>query len=316
MRRFILGVLTSIVISPAGIASAECVNYEDYLQPLGAQELPQWPRGVGYQAPYLYIVDEDGRLSIIDAADPEHMEEAASLMLPGAAVGIAVEGDLACVTLYPTKALQLVDIAKPEAPALLGSVDLPAFPSGVDVHGSHAYITGADYAQDDHGVYIIDISDPLAPFVANRVEVDTYPENIHIRDHYAYVIDYGDFWVLDLNEPIAPPIVAHVEIPYAPLLYMDSNDAYVFLAAMSPEWPPLGDGFYIVNIMDPTNPFLEGQYTPDGAPCYGVGVWEHLAIVGSWGSGMHFFDISHPAEPMPIQSIGVQNDPGFFVVDG
>jgi hypothetical protein len=302
---------------PVPQARAGCVCYQDYVSPLDIFHPGGHPRSFVHQEPYLYVVHEGNGLVILDTSDPAHLEEIGSLSLPASPRGIDVQGGLAYITSVHSDAVQLADVSDPFAPELLGSVTLPAGPETVAAAGAYGYVPAWDYGEDDHGLYVVDASDPQAPVVVNRVELGSYPRNVILSEtqDYAYVLDFQGLWVVDLSIPDAPIPTGFVTIP-GEVAHLGVRGDHVYVVSSASEYPPDGDGLYMVNVSDPKDPWIEGEYTPEGTPNYGVALWEHYAIVGTYGCGFAFIDISDPANMQVRGHVGIQRSPGNLIVVG
>lgn len=297
------------------LARAECVPYAGYFHALGGYDLNDYPCGVEYAAPYLFIAEYNGVLSVLDVSDPARMSLAGSLILAASFRDLAVSGNLACLVLEARR-IQLVDVTRPDAPALLGSAAVPSSPYAVAIAGAYAYVPAAQF-MGESGVYVFDISDPLAPTLVNRVDVGFYPVNIGIDGGYAYVLTGEGVTVLDLADPVAPAVVGSLEIPGSSR-YMAFRDDHLFIVChASDEERAHGDGLYIVDRSDPAHPWLAGSYAPETrAPFFGVALWEHYAIIAGGQDGIGFIDISDPAAPQVARYVGAQDWAAQFCVTG
>lgn len=303
------------------LASAGCVTYDDYLHPLGVLESSHGSHGfwlVAGALPQLYVVTADGFFSAVDASDPRALRELGTLAFDALPGGLVVQGEIAYLTLGPSR-LQLIDVADPITPTPLGSVEIPSEVYGLAVSGSYAYVAAHRYGAQDQGLYVVDISDPAAPFVAAWVNVGDYPRNVVIDGTYAYVLQYARLCVLDIQDPRAPVVVAGLTVPGQPT-YAACRDGRVYIVCHQIDeeggrWH--SDGLYIVNVTDPTHPWLEGSHVPEeDAPNTGILLWNDYALVGVPGLGIDFIDITDPAAPISRQRIGIQASPvGFVATD-
>jgi len=321
MRRISTALFLSLLVCSAlfleSTASAECISYEDYVQPLDLLYPNGYLRGFDHQDDYLYLIVEDNMLQILDATDPANFVEVATLELPAQPRDIDVQGSIAYIVCYTADLVLLADVSEPSAPVMLGSLTLPAHPMAIVASGDYAYVPAWDYMEDDHGLYVIDVSDPNLPTLVDRFEFGNYPINVILSEDHSqiYMLDYSGLWVIDLSTPGLPMATGFVTI-YGEAKFLGIRGDHVFAVAMADEWPAYGDGLYMINVSDPQNPWVEGEYTEDGAYTYGVALWRQYAIVGSWGGGFSFVDISNPAEMEIKAVVCVQQNPGEFVVLG
>ena len=113
---------------------------------------------------YAYIAAADSGLVVLDVSDPESAEEVARLALPGKAMRVLVEGDLAYIMCV-------------------------------------SYTGGSTVDSFRYSVHIADNSDPLAPEIANSIDVvDTFPQlqSLVTLGDYIYFIDYQAVYVVDI----------------------------------------------------------------------------------------------------------------------
>jgi hypothetical protein len=102
---------------------------------------------------------------------------------PGDALGVAVSGTHAYVA-DGSSGLQVIDIANPQNPQIVGSVNAPDAAMGVAVSGTHAYV--AAYGS---GLQVIDISDPFSPQVVGSVDTPGDALWVAVSGTHVYVAD-------------------------------------------------------------------------------------------------------------------------------
>lgn len=194
----------------------------------GAGTLLNGATNVKVVGKYAYVATggtEDG-LQIIDVSNVNSPTAVGSLAdgAGGAALNgdggmnVQIAGQYAYVTACTSGALNIISIADPTAPALVGKITddgttLLACPIGLWVQGKYAYVT----AFDEGGLQIIDISNPASPTAVGKV-TDTGgtalagAEEIFVLGRYAYVASFSDsgFSVIDISTPTAPTVVASV----------------------------------------------------------------------------------------------------------
>jgi hypothetical protein len=146
-----------------------------------------------------------GVLYVIDAADPNHPEEIASIDLPEHSLSsVEVAGDAVYVALADcyyfdcSGSLQVFENTDPSQPRQVGSLDIPGGGFDVtvvddDVHGDRlAYL-----AAGDAGVWVVDVSDPAQPQLAGLANTPGNARTIAVVGNLVYVGDgKGGFLVL------------------------------------------------------------------------------------------------------------------------
>ncbi|MCK4305474.1 MAG: T9SS type A sorting domain-containing protein [Candidatus Eisenbacteria sp.] len=305
---FFLLTLAHILGSPQ--AGADCVFYADYFHPTGVHPLGGYARGLDYAEPYLYVVDDDHLLTILDTSDPAFLEECGALELSSQPRGLCVRGSIAYAALR-ADALQLVDVSNPSAPFLLGSAPLPCSPLAVAVSGDYAYVTAWEFMSTGEGVYVVDISDPMAPSVVTYIDVGGIPHNIFIAGDYAYIAN-SDLCILNIADPLNPVIEGAVDIP-STAMYLTNKGDYTFVVSDEYELCTEDYGLYVVNTSDPAHPVVVGSADPGYPTHQGITLWRHYAIVGTTGSGFAFIDISTPSQPQVVRFLGPKGCPAEFL---
>lgn len=142
-------------------------------------------------------------------------------------------------------------------------------------------------------VTILDVSDPTSPVVQGEWAPDSVlPYYVYVKDNYAYVCAAGGFGVndaliiLDLSDQAAPYEVGRCYLGQFMEVVVKGNYAYV-----------TGWGLKVVDISDPTNPYVVRQnlvHFPVGIPS----VKGDYLFVG--GMELYVFDISVPDDPVII----------------
>ena len=205
-------------------------------------------------------------IDIVDASDPDRPIRAGSIELSGTPYAVATQGqtifvtvgsDLQIYTLQDPSApaligtlpigvdggdvvvsadrayvyahgmgVQIIDVAAPEQPRILGFVPNEAR-TNLFVVGTRLYVTG-----DSTGMQIIDVADPTAPRVLSTFPVAASVHNIQVAGRYAYLAHrQRGIVVLDVADPMAPKIVVD-SIPGFPenASEITENGGYLYVA--------------------------------------------------------------------------------------
>jgi hypothetical protein len=271
-------------------SAAVCADYDHYFHPLDACSLTNFARDMVKSGSLLYITGEQPELIILDISNPGDIRQVGNRYLENPVRDLAVKGSVAFL-LIQYDILQLVDISVPEEPVLLGACEIGAHQTSIALAGTCAYITTWD-----HGITIVNIGDPHAPEVIGQVNVGYYPHEIVVDGDYAYVVDYASLYVLDIKNQQLPELIANCPVP-GDTRHLALSGDYAYVISCAEEWPPVGNGLYIINISDPTDPWIEGELTTgEQIPAGNLTIWGNNAIIGH-GSGFAFIDISDSAAP-------------------
>ena len=161
----------------------------------------------------------------------------------------------------------------------------------VVLQGNYTYAVTLD------GLYVIDLSDPISPteiaFLAGAGGSNVALDQSRVAVSYDNV-----FGIIDVSNPTDPVLIQTHSLGNEEIIQLryDNNKIYT-----------IGDhSLYIVDVQDPKNPVLlyAGEYGDrhyqylKGLDIEGVllGIYES----GEFGSGLMLFDVSDPANPIPV----------------
>jgi hypothetical protein len=309
-----LAVMLFTLISLATSAGAVCADYENYFHPLYSGAVGNSPDDMARSGDILYFVGDTGEFVIIDISDPSSAQRLGSCYQGDPVYAVAVDGPLA-TALVQWDLVQLIDVANPEFPGLLGSCLMDARPRRVAMSGNYAYVTAWTYGESNHGIYIVDLTDPMAPLVLDRVMVNNYPGEIVVSAGHAYVIDNSAMQILDLSTPQMPVVIGSCPIP-GDSRYLTVRGDYVYVVAQAEEYPAYNDGLFIINASDPTQPWVEGELVgTESIPNGPITLWGDYALLG-YNGGCAFVDISDPAAPELSWHTAGFNYPREMTTDG
>ncbi len=245
-------------------------------------------------------------LAILDMTNPFQPLQVAQKTLSGYANGLAVSG----TTLFVAETkhegeesgmLEIVDVADPLAPVILGSVVLTGQPYSVAVRGNVAVV-----ACQTTGLSIVDISDTSNPKLIGTYDTSGVCYVPTLWGDYIVAADgLKGFISLDIKNPAVPKkIVDSFALGY--------NHGNVVDIALWDTWMylPAGDGLHIANL-DPlylpmsnndfyiapiTNRHLTGLVKA-------VAAFDGYLLVADSVGGVRLFDIAQPDSPQEIDSV-------------
>ncbi len=174
----------------------------------------------------------------------------------------------------------------PDNPGIIHTIHTLDYCQDVAVNGNYAYV--ADY---DHGMKVVDISDMSNLEVVARFKTEKAYE-IDVEGDVACIADgRGELKIIDISDPLNPELFSHVNVcDFARNVAIRGEYVYV-----------VGDEFAIVNIIQPSNPVIEGVITTDNIE--GVAVDGDFAFLVS-DDGFFIVDIGNPNMPELISSLG------------
>jgi len=313
--------------SPEGVGSAHALEYALKVYVSGK---------------YAYVTSiDDSGLSIIDISDPTNPVEAGYIQdnsQPGGTAtvlnhpeGVFVSGKYAYISSWIDDSLSIIDVSNPSHPTEVGYV-LDNSQGGtastldgaceVYVVGNYAYVT----AFYDHGLSIINISNPTNPVevgyirdnsVGGSAQALKLPINLYVSGRYAYVAGNGDsgLSIIDISDPTNPVEVGYIlddsnggtatTLASITGVYVSGEYAYVVAGLATAD-----DALTIINISDPTTPFVAG-YIQDNSHAGGTAhaldgagevyvLGDYAYVSSRYDDALSIFDISSPANPIEV----------------
>ncbi len=145
----------------------------------------------------IYLANGEYGLKIFRIAGsrmPMNLEEIATLRLPGDAIRLDVDGDLAAIALGGD-GLAIVDVSDPSRPYLRSLHEPGGTTLDVELSEQHAFL-----ANSSKGTLVLDLTDPAHP--SQRWQyVSHYAQRIRLAHGRIYVADRND-GLLILNNPL------------------------------------------------------------------------------------------------------------------
>ena len=289
---------------------------------VGAYDTPGDAYGVYVAGSTAYVADGwEGGLLILDVSNPASPALLGSYDTPGGAEDVQVVGAIAYVA-DREEGLQIINVTNPASPTLIATSDAAWDASRVALSGSHAYLADAN-----KGLRILDVSDPASPDIVGTYDQPGIIMDVFVPDTataslplsgkgaagdnlYAYLVDMERLWTVDVSNPADPNFPAAFTLQgLGRHLYVSGSLAYVA------EWAWL-DGLEIVNVADPLNPTLAGQYlAPDDAEVNDVfvaGSYAYVPMVSgaTWprtDGWLRIVDVSDAVSPTEV---GAYDTPG------
>ena len=212
---FAFGIVLLRVLLASSPASADCIDYHDYIHRIAELYLDGSPLAVATQGPWACVATQRG-LAMVDVTIPGHPQVLGNVETPDYAFGVAVLGKTALVAtaggyMFSDHGyLYAIDIADPYQPEIVASVPMDQA-RGVAVNDTRAVVVcGNDY-EGQPGLRIFDISNlPDLPQIA-WVSLPEIAYGVAASQRYAYIADgAAGLQVVDLMAPSGPQIVGSV----------------------------------------------------------------------------------------------------------
>ncbi len=286
-------------------------------------------RDIEVRGGYAYLAGYGDGLRILDVSNPAAPFQVGVLdtnaWLPGA---IEVAGNYAYLACYTT-GLQVVDISNPVVPVDVGNFFYGEDFLDIEIAGSYIYL-----AEEREGIYAFDISNPADPQYTDRIllpygakwlglggnlisSTDGYslritnitdPHNlvaegmldrrggvwdVAVQGDYAFAIN-GKLQIIDISNPGSPAVAAVYEYS-VPIWPVEIAGDRAYLGGR--------EDLVIVNISNPTTPWMEGSYNATwNDQIYDIAVSGDFAYLAAGGYGLEIYNV---ADPLDIYLYGV-----------
>lgn len=193
----------------------------------------------------------------IDISDPHAPVEIGAH--GNGAIGMEISGDK--IYLAASDKLEIFDISNPASPLFRGRVTLLDDARKVAVTNDHAYVRVAG-----HGLQIVEVSDPTHPTVVGGYGDGEYFNDVAASGNHVYVASSEGLHILDVTVPGTPVRVALWDIDGS-VSAVDVSGIYAYVGH---------DPLTVLDVSDPSHPFLVGRLDPMLAP----GETEQVKVAG------------------------------------
>ncbi|GAB4284385.1 MAG: hypothetical protein Kow0068_09430 [Marinilabiliales bacterium] len=169
------------------------------------------------------------------------------------------------------------------------------YSKGIKISNNYLFI-----ACYEKGLKIYDISNPLMPdsvstFILNG---GFDAQNLSVNGDFVYVTDNVNLLhVINISTITNPVEVGSVQLSSTPgsIIYLNGAPLQVIgnFAYISNPYK----GFQIIDVSDPSNPFIRGEYTSVGE-CINIHVIGNYAYITDYNNGLQVINISNPDNPV------------------
>jgi hypothetical protein len=280
------------VASPAGL---RVLNVSNPARPVwtGFYAAPGDVFALAVNGDYAYMAASTAGLRIVDISNPSAPTEVGFHATPRYAMDVDVHGDRAYVKIgdpygysrYLPGQLDIVDVANPTSPQLVGGYKKIWSGQRVAVAWPYAYVVNGSYE-----LRILDIANPPTLREVDRYAMPGDVLNFAMTTDYAYIVGADGLYITDVTSPSNALLVRHFALPGLSDVVVTENYAYL-----------IGDGLRALDITDPAHAVQVASYPQGGTR---IALAGNLLYVGE-GIFFHTFDISNPVAPAKLASEAV-----------
>jgi hypothetical protein len=223
-----------------------------------------------------------------------------NIAIPGYANNVDVNGIYAYVA-AGAAGLQVVNVANPSAPGIVGAFDTPGNANDVRVVGNLAFV--ADGAS---GLRIIDVTLPTAPQQVGFFDTSGNASDVVVRGAIAYVADGASgLQIIDVSNPALPVLLRSVDTPNN----ARGVDVAAGLAVVADDV-----ALRLVNVSTPATASIVGNLSLSGQ-IIDVAIDKGHAIVAGYTGGVHIVDVRVPTAPLLVGGLPGSAPNGFVPRD-
>jgi len=166
----------------------------------------------------------------------------------------------------------------------------------IDVSNNRAYVNQGNETQKK--LVIMDVSNPSNLSVISYLDLDRGGE-VSVRGSYAYTTDLNRFRIINISDELNPYLMSSINFGHLLLGGVQVRGDYAYMY-----WSQVTDGgLVIIDISDPTNPTVVGQWSgPIATDMYLLG---DCAFYPTSGNGFMTLNISDPANPVSIAQTNI-----------
>jgi len=174
-----------------------------------------------------FVADFDHGVLVLDVTDPAAVTPLASLPVSGAAVGLALDGDVLYVADW-TGGLSIFDVSDLSDISSLGTVkqltqDFSiSYAVSVTVAGGYAYVADAAGSDNYGRLIVLDVSDPASVAYVAEFLTYGYAWDVVVQGDRLHVLSqgYGPI-ALDIQDPASPGYLGHTELELMSWAFLD-----------------------------------------------------------------------------------------------
>jgi len=165
-----------------GIHILDITNPEEPI-PVGSCDTPN-AYAQALKGNYTYVINYSYGLQVIDITDLSDPQIVFNKGLSNGALDIFINNYYAYLTSRKGFSLQVIDIANPTNPLLIGGCYIRDDPRALLTHGEYAFVVG-----EQKGLHIVEISNPADPLPLKTYDTPGRAQDIAISGQYIYIAD-------------------------------------------------------------------------------------------------------------------------------
>ena len=269
---------------------------------------------------YVYL-SRNSTFSILDVSDSSSVQYVSGFDFPGFVNDVAVSGSYAYTG---SNGFRVLDVSDSTHPVEVGYADIDG--SLVEAAGNSVVVYCPYSMTANNTFYTMDVSDP-----ANPVSLDSYASpvmtwDLVVRDNLAFIACWWDgVRILNFEDPNNLTLIAHtmgwqsggvpgVDYCYAQAVDVEGN--YLYIVDYEPFPAEDTYGLYIVDITNPSAPFLLNRFQNITSYPQDISVENGYAYIADGYGGVEVVDVIDPMNPSVFGYVDLIDGSTGIKVDG
>jgi hypothetical protein len=272
----------------------------DVSDPCHPLEVGLWNESYGWR---VFVKDTvayvaSGRLYLVSVADPANPYTLSNHNVNCLVMDVVVHDTLAYIVAEDSLDMQVLNIANPAHPIMVGFCSAGSFHRGIAVKDSFAFIGGF------YGLLVLNVSDPANPVVLDSCRSGA--RSVAASSHEVYFAG----WRWDNGDPLQGLVIIDVSIPSNPVVAGNYEtiaaingvcieEPYAFLVGQASE-------MFVVDLSDIKKPNLVSSVSVMARDAQRIVLLDTLAYIAECGPpGFEIIDISDPLNPVSVGYLGL-----------
>ena len=269
---------------------------------------------------YVYL-SRNSKFSVLDVTDPISVQYVSGFDLPGFVNDVAVSGSYAYTG---SNGFRVLDVSDSSHPVEVGYANLNG--SLVEVADNSVVVYSPYSMTANNTFYTMDVSDPTNPVSLDSYTCPAMTWDLVVRDNIAFIACWWDgVRIFNISDPTniiqlsrvmgwQSGGIPGVEWCYAQAIDVEGN--YLYIVDYQPFSNEDTYGLYIVDITNPSAPFLLNRFQNITSYPQDVDVENGYAFIADGYGGVEVVDVADPMNPLFLGYLDLIDGSTGIKVDG
>ena len=269
---------------------------------------------------YVYL-SRNSTFSILDVSDSSSVQHVSGFDFPGFVNDVSVSGSYAYTG---SNGFRVLDVSDSTHPVEIGYADIDGVL--VEVAGNSVVVYSPYSMTANNTFYTVDVSDPTNPVSLDSYTCPAMTWDLVVKDNLVFIACWWDgVRIFNISDPTniiqlsrvmgwQSGGVPGVEWCYAQAIDVEGN--YLYIVDYQPFSNEDTYGLYIIDITNPSAPFLLNRFQNITSNPRDVSVENGIAYIADGNGGVEVVDVSDPLNPSVIGFVDLIDGSTGIKVDG